>query len=231
MKIRVSFFDADDEYQTELALTELPALQQLRWVRREWAHRNQKHTPSMFYFSTLKQSVYCESHLEAQTLLHLDFRGDINTLIEQPFVLHHNKKFHIPDYVYQQGNTITLINVKPSVFLEKEDNIIDFELANEAARQLGWKYQTISELNPQYLDNISWLATFKETPLRSENYTNDVLDFLKAPSNLAKVLGMFENPFFVKPVVFHLLWHRKIHTDLHQRFSLEMPLWNALETL
>jgi hypothetical protein len=161
--------------------------------------------------------------------LHLDYLGDVTALVEQPFVLHHGKRSHIPDFVFQNDSGITLVNVKPTAFIDDEDSLWTFSVAQAAAQQLGWQYKTFSELDPQYLDNLHWLFGFKDTPFDLEIIQSDVLDCLEQPSTLSKVLSQLPNPFLVKPVVFHLLWHRIIHTDLQQRFSLQMPLWRALE--
>ncbi len=229
MKIRISYRDIHEQYHTELPLEQLPVIEQLRWIRQEWSHSKQNHTPLMFYFSSLKRLVYCESYLEAQTLLDLDFRGETNCIVEQPFILHYNKKFHIPDYVLRQGFTTILINVKPKKFLETPENITDFALASEAARQLGWMYQTVSECNPQYLENINWLGSFKHRPFQVETYEVEILKYLNQSSTLLELLKHFKNDFIVKPIVFYLLWHRRIQTSLDQRFSLQMPLWKSTE--
>jgi hypothetical protein len=225
MKIGVSYREDSGVYYENQPLSQLPSLMRLTFLRRTWAYRKQSHTPGFFYFSSLKKHVYYESFLESQILLHLDFLGNARTLIEQPFLLQHANQQHIPDFVYETTNgEVRLINVKPTVFLERPDNIADFALADAAAEQLGWQ-RVMSELNPFYIDNLQWLSAYRDVPHQSEVLSKKILANLKQPTSLANVILEVGDAFLVKPVVFHLLWHQQLYTNLEQQFSLQMPLW------
>ncbi len=229
MNIRVSYMELDSPLQNMDSLHNLPPIERLRWVRREWSSRKQNHLPLMFYFSSLNQFVHCESYLESRILLDLDFQAETNHIVEQPFILHYNKKSHIPDFVIRRNKQITLLNVKAKKYLEKPDNIIDFELAEAAAHQLGWRYETRSELSPQYLQNIAWLAGFKAVPFQFDEIAPEILEFLQQPTTLLEVLKVFKKDFVIKPIIFHQLWHRQLKTDLEKKFSLKTRLWQSSE--
>jgi hypothetical protein len=230
MTLHVSYLNLSGDYQVKQPLRNLPPFEALRWVRRQWAHRTQSHTPNLFYFSGVGKHVHCESYLESNILLHLDFLGQVRAILEQPFVLHEEKNSHIPDFTcrYADGS-IALINVKPVVFLEKESNRAAFALADTAAQFFGWQHQVYSELGDQYLDNLKWLSAFRRIPVDFELHRGAVMNALEKPATLNEVVLKVGNPFIVKPIVFYLLWHRKLSTDLTQRFSMSMPLWVARE--
>ena len=226
MKITVSYRDVSEVYFENQPLSKLPKIRRLMHLRRTWAHRKQFHTPGFYYFSSLKKHVYYESYLESQILLHLDFTGDIQALVEQPFLLSHANQNHIPDFICEHSSgEITLLNVKPAKFISKPDNIADFALADAAAREAGWHHRVMTELNPYYIDNLQWLSAYRDEPYLLEVLTEQILNSLSQTKPLADVVRAVGDPYIVKPVVFHLLWHQRLFTKLEQQFSLQMPLW------
>jgi hypothetical protein len=112
MNIRVSYVEIDSQLQTMEPLHDLPPIEQLRWVRREWSNRKQNHLPLMFYFSSLNQFVHCESYLESRILLDLDFQAETDHIVEQPFILHYNKKSHIPDFIIRSPEYLTVFEAR-----------------------------------------------------------------------------------------------------------------------
>ena len=54
-----------------------------------------------------------------------------------------------------------------------------------------------------------------------------VIDSIDASSNTisyADLIAKFEQPMFIKPVIFYMLWHRHLLTDLHRLFDHQMLL-------
>ncbi len=228
MLIRVSYVDLARTLHEKRAINELPPLSKLTPVRRRWSSGQQRHTPGFYYFSTLKKHVFYESYLESKILSHFDFEGETQRLVEQPFALHYSKKKHYPDFVMQStSEKITVVNVKPAAFLDLPANIADFEIADEFARVQGWHHRIMTELNPQYIDNLQWLSGFRATPFELKGISEQVFNLLEESISLKHIIDEIGREIFVKPVIFHLLWHRRLKTDLEQRFSLEMPIWRG----
>jgi hypothetical protein len=200
----------------------------LKRLRNPSAALKQANTPGYYYFSSLNKHVYYESYLESTILLHLEHIGTVVELLEQPFILSDEIRSHIPDFVVKHSNnSIVIANVKPQVFVEKSDNVADFALAELAAKSLGWTHQVFSELNPQYVDNLQWLLGYRNPPYRLEHFEAAINTCLKIPMSLLQLLKQLGQPFLVRPVVFHLLWHRRLFTKLNQRFSNDMIIWKS----
>jgi hypothetical protein len=228
MKLQVSYRDEHDSYYEEQPITKLPVIAALKRLRSPGASAKQANTPGYYYFLKLKKYIYYESYLESTILLHLEHIGTVVELLEQPFILHNETKSHIPDFVVKYtDNSIVIVNVKPKIFLEKPDNIADFVLADLAAKTLGWTHQVFSELNPQYLDNLQWLLGYRNAPYRLEHFEAAINTCLQTPLPLSVLLEQLGHAYLVKPVVFHLLWHRRLFTKLHQRFGNDMILWQS----
>jgi hypothetical protein len=228
MNLRVSYRNIDNSYYEEQPLSKLPVIGALQRLRNPSAGLRQSNTPGYYYFSSLNKYVYYESFLESTILLHLEYIGTVVELLEQPFILSDETKSHIPDFVVKHSNnSILIVNVKPKNFVEKAENVADFALADLAAKFLGWTHQVFSELNPQYVDNLQWLLGYRNAPYQLEHFETAIKTCLKTPMSLSQLQRQLGSPFLVRPVVFHLLWHRRLFTKLNQRFSDDMTLWNS----
>jgi TnsA endonuclease N terminal len=226
MSIKLSFLDVADQYHEDISLKLFPSLSRLKRLRNPSASAKQSNTPGLYFFSSLRRHIYYESYLESTILLHLEFQGQVEQLVEQPFVLHDHRQQHIPDFVVQyMDDSKVIVNVKPQTFLTKPDNIEDFDLADRAAAELGWTHRVFSELAPQYLDNLLWLSGYKSEPYQLASITSALKKQLKQPRSLQSLLEEFKSPLIVKPFIFHLLWMRQLFTKINQRFTNQMPIW------
>ena len=229
MPVQLSYKTIAGNYET-VPITQKLELSSIQCIRQRWATRQQHHTPGFYAFSTLKKHVYYESYLESTVLLHLDYGGEVTYLVEQPFVIHDRKRQHIPDFVVQyRDHHVELINVKPAVFRHKPAFEQSLELVEEAAQARGWTSRVFTELGRQYVDNLEWLAGYRGLPYRLAEFSGRIVDTLQEPLTLRTLVAKIGEPFLLKPVVFHLIWHRRLCTNLDGRFSLDMPIWRSGE--
>ncbi len=227
MKIRVSYRDDSLVFWENRPILRMPDIGSIAVLRERWSHRGQGHTPGHMFFKSVGKHVYYESFLESQILLHLDYCNDVKNIAAQPFLLQSDTKNHIPDFLVQwKDGAHTIVNVKPTVFLEKESNQQAFALADEAANQLGWSHKIFTELNPFYIDNLRFLTCYHRLPLLYEQITDEIFPKLSSPMAFGDLVkSVNASPLLVKPVIFHLLWYQKLFTDLLQQFDEKMLVW------
>ena len=87
-----------------------------------------------------------ESHAEQQLLLALDFAGDLEDVLSQPFRLDFTAAGgpgrHTPDFLALGRDDVWLIDVRPGERIKAEDRI-RFAAAAEVALSCGWRYAVV----------------------------------------------------------------------------------------
>lgn len=193
-------------------------------VRKPNAYKGQSHLPGLFWMSKLARLVSYESRLEMVVLKKLDFDSDLCEVLPQPCVLHFSSKGkryrHIPDYlVWRPGVSPQLINVKPRKYVEAERNERAFSACERACEQIGWTYSTQSEPPRVLLANLNWLAGYRRQPPAFSQYARVLAERAWQPVSIAKLLDRVGPSALVRPVLFHLLWTRKLEFDIGRTLS------------
>jgi hypothetical protein len=226
MDVSVSYRDVSGSLFVKQPVEQLRQLlpNQLVNIRRSWAKFGQHNTPGYFWFSTLNQHVYYESYDEKCQLLCLDFEGRTTAILDQPFMLHWEKRAHIPDFFgVNSGNKIFVIDVKRQRFLSDPDVIESFNTTRTVLREFGWDYSIRSELEPQYLENLNWLAGYRKPPPHLACCVEPTIDkLINGELELDVLMHGLGNELLVRPVIFHLLWSRILTTDLMVSFQNRM---------
>ena len=87
-----------------------------------------------------------ESYAEQQLLLALDFAGDLEDVLSQPFRLDFTAADgpgqHTPDFLAVTRDGVWLIDVRPGERIKAEDRI-RFAAAAEVALSCGWRYAVV----------------------------------------------------------------------------------------
>jgi hypothetical protein len=198
----------------ELLTHKIPDLMEFR---RTWTTRKQTHTPGFFWFSTLNQHVYYESHLEKRTLLILDFHGKVQAILDQPFAIHFDGKAHVPDYLVQYANGQTsILDVKMKSRQSNEKVVQAFDATRKAAEELGWWYEIHCEQDAQYEINLDWLSGFRRPSAKVAQYRPSILQALMPdPLEFGELVKVVGDPLFSKPVIFNMLWNKELAMDMN----------------
>lgn len=116
-------------------------------VRRFSWRTGQRHRPSLEFMASTGQLHGAESREEARLLLVLDFAAGVRQLLTQPFRLRFGTGDgfgeHIPDVLVLTGSGVWLIDVRPAGRIKEED-VVRFAAAAEAAASCGWRYAVVS---------------------------------------------------------------------------------------
>jgi hypothetical protein len=171
----------------------------------------------VFWFSTLNQHVYYESHLEKRTLLILDFHGKVQAILDQPFAIHFDGKAHVPDYLVQYANGQTsILDVKMKSRQSNEKVVQAFDATRKAAEELGWWYEIHCEQDAQYEINLDWLSGFRRPSAKVAQYRPSILQALMPdPLEFSELVRVVGDPLFSKPVIFNMLWRKELAMDMN----------------
>lgn len=193
-------------------------------VRSPIAYKGQRHLPGYLWMSTLGRLVFYESRLEMVVLMQLDFELPLQAVVEQPFVLHYRSNGrtyrHTPDYlVWPRGGRPLLVNVKPKRFMLHERSQRAFFVCWDTCASLGWDYTTQCEPEPVRHANLSWLVGFRRRPPRFEQYSLELMERAVEPLPIGELVKAVGTAALVRPVLFHLLWTKRLSFDLNERLS------------
>lgn len=126
------------------------------------------------------QTVNCESTLERDLALLLDFDGTVNKITAQPLKIEFRvgsgrKRTYTPDLLATFHPTITGKTPEPILYEVKyseelQDRAHELEPCFQAARMLceqrGWHFQVMDEtyIRTRYLDNVNKLRSYRTYP-------------------------------------------------------------------
>lgn len=195
---------------------ELYLARQLRTGNRYKQLRNYH---GLYFFSQTGCHVWHESLLEATTLKWLDMHEEITAIAAQPFELaFKNGLRHTPDYLaLHADHRQTVIDVKPSKYIESERFRIQAAQTRAACERVGWGYEVFGSLPKQVEANLSWVAAFKHFGyFPGLEASHRLLASLSNPLPLidaVRGLGLPHIPT-ARSGLYHLIWIGLIVVDL-----------------
>jgi hypothetical protein len=184
-------------------------------VRSFPAFRGQRNYTGWYFSTTVGCHLRYESLLERAVLTCLDFNPAVERLATQPLHLWAGGRAHrIPDIaVRQRGNPMTIVDVCPLAFVDRQRRADAHALMAAACEVLGWRHQVLSEPEPSFLANVRWLAGYKAAPANCADIEVQ-LRALGTRFSLREVDERFEWPALMRPAIFHLLWSGVLHCDM-----------------
>jgi len=85
----------------------------------------------------------------------------------------------------------------------------------ECCDALGWEYVVWSEPDPAPLFNIRFLGGFRRAPVHLDRIAPLLLEACRvSPRRVRDLASLGNEPYFTRPVLFHLIWARMLHIDL-----------------
>jgi hypothetical protein len=207
-------------------------LEDIQSFRNPTSYRGQKHLPGYFWLSQTLQLIWYESRLEMMILKTLDFEEKIKCIISQPinieFTLAGKTYNHVPDFLLiRKDGSKFLLNVKPLRFINSAKNERAFAACADLCKELNWDYATRSEPNPVYAANINWLLGYRRKPIGLEKFTDLFEAHLTSKTTISEVLKFAEPEALSRPVLFHLLWLKKIHFNPSIILDDSSEIWRS----
>lgn len=218
----ISWIDADG---TDRSASASPALLHENFHRAQPCRsgvqfQNRLNRHSRQYFASQRTHVWCESGLEAESLLSLDFDGQVRQIASQPMKISFvDGSTHFPDFFAALRNGDQVVyDVKPSGRMT-DAAAEQFAKTADVCRTVGWKHQLLHELRPAKLRNLEWLRAARHTR------------YHPAASELDRLIAAFtegctfrdgalkadiKRPYVAASHIRHLLWHQYLCTDFDQ---------------
>lgn len=187
------------------------------------AYPRQRNYHGKWSMASTGQAVWFESLLERDNLRRLDQRGNVVSIASQPMKLtNQDGAVHYPDFLAldADGNQ-TVYDVKPSEFITPKVRA-QFEWTREVCEAVGWQYRVLTELSPQHLVNLKWLANFRQ----AGHYAGE--DAVRTLRAAATPNWTFEDAVHAMPAsssaqavshVAHLMWTGTLTFDMNSRLG------------
>ena len=174
-----------------------------------------------------------ESLEEQSLLLALDFAGTAVDVVPQPFTLRFEVAGggfgeHVPDFLALFGDgSRWLFDVRPSR-LVKDGDATCFAAAAEAALAAGWRYSVAAGWRPNVRPGLDALSA-QRRPLDDRLGLQDGLLRAVSPGPVAfgDLVTAVPLPAVARAHALHLLWHRRLGTDLSRPLGEASPVWLA----
>ena len=202
-------------------------------VRRFSWGRRQRHRPGLQFMVSTGRVHGFESLEEQALLLALDFTGALEDVLPQPFTLRFGAADggflkHVPDFlaVFRDGSR-WLLDVRPAR-LVKEDDVTCFAAAAEAALESGWRYSVVAGWRPHVRTGIDALSAPRRALQERLGLQERLLDAVAAgPAAFGDLVTATPLPAVARAHALHMLWRRRLGTDLSRPLGDASPVWLA----
>ena len=201
-------------------------------VRRFSWGRRQRHRPGLQFMVSTGRLHGFESLEEQSLLLALDFTR-AEEILPQPFTLRFGIpggefREHVPDFLAVSGDRARwLFDVRPAR-LVKEDDAMCFAAAAEAALEAGWRYSVVAGWRPHVLSVLDALSA-QRRDLQDRLGLQDLLleAVSEGPAAFGGLVAATPLPAVARAHALHLLWRRRLGTDLSRPLGDGSPVWLA----
>jgi hypothetical protein len=202
-------------------------------VRRFSWGRRQRHRPGLQFMVSTGRVHGFESLEEQSLLLALDFTGTLEDVLPQPFTLRFGTvggafRRHVPDFlaVFRDGSR-WLFDVRPAR-LVAEDDAVCFAAAAEAALEAGWRYSAVAGWRPNVRTGIDALSAQRRDLEDRLGLQELLLNGVSGGrASFGGLVGATPLPAVARTHALHLLWRRRLGTDLSRPFGDASPVWPA----
>jgi hypothetical protein len=168
-----------------------------------------------YWFAQVRGLIAFESILEMRNLMLLDHREAISAVVAQPFMLSEVCN-HFPDFwVRFRNGDQKLIDVKRAAKVNEPENVIKWEMTRDACALLGWEHEVRTELPSVLGDNLRFLSHYRTTYVDTTPYEEKLVRLCReAPRTIKFLLDNAGPSEEVRPVLYALLWRRRLVADL-----------------
>jgi hypothetical protein len=177
-----------------------------------------------------------ESLEERSLLLALDLTGSAEEILPQPFRLRFGVgagvfREHTPDFLVVFGDgSRWLFDVRPAELVREEDAAC-FAAAGEAALEAGWRYSVVAGWRPHVLAGIDALSAQRRDLEDRLGLQDLLLHAVSAgPAAFGDLAAATPLPAVARAHALHLLWRRRLGTDLSRLLSDTSLVWLAAQS-
>lgn len=186
-------------------------------------YQNRLNRHSRQFFAPQGSHVWCESALEAEALLVLDFEGDVRRIAAQPMkITFADGTHHFPDFFALLRNRDHVVyDVKPSGRMTT-DAAAQFAKTATVCAQIGWRHEVLHEPHPVKLHNLEWLRAARHRRYHPLKYEFDRIRTLFADARSFRdgaVMVNLRHPCLAAAHIRHMLWHRYLNTNFDQTIT------------
>jgi hypothetical protein len=185
-------------------------------VRNLPSFRGQRNCPGLWWFSKTRSHVGYESWVERDHVMAFDADPEVTGVVSQPFRMRWpDGKHHVPDYfVRRQDGTVVVVDVRPDDRISDSDAEM-FARTQRACVAVGWWYRRVGSLDPVLAANFRWLSGYRHPRVFRPGISAELIAAFASQRPLLVGAKSIGNPVAVLPVLFHLLWHRRLLADLN----------------
>ncbi len=205
-------------------------------VRRFTWRQRQRHRPGLQFMVSTGRLHGFESLEERSLLLALDFTGTAVEVLSQPFRLKFETAAgetgeHVPDFlaVFRDGSR-WLLDVRPAGLVKDED-AVRFAASAEAALEAGWRYSVVAGWRPHVLSVLDALSAQRRNLEDRLGLEGELLRAVAGgPVAFGDLVTATRLPAVARAHALHLLWRRRLGTDLARPLGDGSLVWLARET-
>lgn len=178
----------------------------------------QRHRPGLQFLMATGRMHGFESLAERRLLVAVDFAGDAEEVLSQPFTLRFTTmdgaEDHTPDFLVLLPGTAVLIDVRP-VHLIKAKDMVKFAAARQAAAAAGWSYTVVAGWRRQVLSGVDALSARRRSMADRLGLQRELLELAgERPRRFGELAEATSLPAVARAHALHLLWHRRLAVDL-----------------
>lgn len=135
---------------------------------------------------------------------------------------------HIPDFlaVFRDGSR-WLLDVRPAGLVKDED-AVRFAAAAEAALEAGWRYSVVAGWRPHVLSVLDALSAQRRELDDRLGLEGELLQAAAGrPAAFGDLVAATRLPTVARAHVLHMLWRRRLGTDLARPLGDRSLVWLA----
>lgn len=218
--VRVRYVDTEgDEHLVRLQEAAGVPFEDGRMARAIPSHRDQGHMPGQYWVAKWGDFVDYESVLESKWLLLLDFDREVTAFSTQPLEFDaidgRGAWQHTPDiFVRRRDGSALLLDVKNPEQRDDPKVRLQEERTRRLCERLGWDYAMVSEPSAQRWVNVDLLSSARRPLYLGADLVPRLLELAREPVEVGELMRFMEYPDLARGVLYHLMWHQRIVTDL-----------------
>ncbi|MFI8343337.1 TnsA-like heteromeric transposase endonuclease subunit [Streptomyces sp. NPDC085639] len=177
----------------------------------------QRHRPGLAFMGATGRGHGFESLAERRALTVLDFCGQVQDVLSQPFRLRffHDgvRREHIPDFLVATEGSTLLIDVRPRHLVKKSDVAV-FAATGRAAATAGWRYVVVTGWRDNVADTVEALARGRRPNRDPLGLEEELLAAAGGPKRFGELVAATSWPVPARQHLQRLLWRRRLTFDL-----------------
>jgi hypothetical protein len=189
-------------------------------VREFPSYREQQNLHVFASFTKMDTLIPCESLREREYVKLADFEGDVERLAAQPFRVDWvcqdgTARSAVPDFFVRLiDGRARLVDITSERRLVKPHEVARGDLLREFCFLAGWEYVVHTEWGEAFRANLLALDAFRSPPFGVEAYAAAVVAACRERPQAFAELSALGVPALVRPVIFHLLWKRRLRVEM-----------------